>query len=95
VECFQGDILTNVSKRPSKTAFSSLNSGSAAPSLHAFILSLYFSFFEIRCHYVAQAGLELGIFLPQPPSQVLRLKVCDSMPSYAFVLCNGIPGVIH
>jgi hypothetical protein len=43
--------------------------------------NLLFFFSETDSVYVAQAGLEFKIPLPQPPSQVVGLQVCTTTPS--------------
>lgn len=45
------------------------------------VFSTFFPFFynfETRSHYIAQAGLEFTMLLPQSP-RMLRSQVCDTM----------------
>jgi hypothetical protein len=47
-----------------------------------FVCFFVFVLFCFVC-YIAQAGLELKILLPQPPSRVLGLQKCATTPAFA------------
>jgi hypothetical protein len=50
-------------------------------------------FFEAGSCYVAQAGLDLTILLPQPPD--LGLQICTTTISSVFIFGSALPRALH